>query len=358
MRHGGSDIVVGVAREHRRRRPRLACSSASSTTGRRCSASARSTSSRCCRSRSSGGSPRRARLGREHARLQLVLPAADSLVPPAGGPELARARRLPRHRLRVERARGAGARRGGRRRAARARGRAAGRGRRSPAAAADPSTTSSTASPPDRGRARRRGRAARARRAARRRGPERLCPLEVGRRGVATLCPDDEARSTRRCVAPLPAVARGAARGRAEREQLEAEALEAEALRRSDALKTALLRAVSHDLRSPLTAILASADGARQPGLSLDADDRRGARRGDPQRGCAARPRGRAAARPLAARGRRRRAAPRALDVDELVGAGARRARTTTARVVGRRPGRAAAGRGRRRAGRGACSPT
>ena len=46
----------------------------------------------------------------------------------------------------------------------------------------------------------------------------------------------------------------------AERERLASEALEAEALRRSDALKTALLRAVSHDLRSPLTAILASAD--------------------------------------------------------------------------------------------------
>src|SRR5215831_4686885 len=35
--------------------------------------------------------------------------------------------------------------------------------------------------------------------------------------------------------------------------------LEAEALRRSDALKTALLHAVSHDLRSPLTAIVAAA---------------------------------------------------------------------------------------------------
>jgi signal transduction histidine kinase len=41
-----------------------------------------------------------------------------------------------------------------------------------------------------------------------------------------------------------------------ERERLAQEALEAEALRRSDAMKTALLRAVSHDLRSPLMAIL------------------------------------------------------------------------------------------------------
>jgi K+-sensing histidine kinase KdpD len=61
-----------------------------------------------------------------------------------------------------------------------------------------------------------------------------------------------------------------------ERERLAGEALEAEALRRSDALKTALLRAVSHDLRSPLTAILASADALASPGLRLEAEDRLG----------------------------------------------------------------------------------
>ena len=49
-----------------------------------------------------------------------------------------------------------------------------------------------------------------------------------------------------------------------ERERLAGEALEAEALRRSDALKTALLRAVSHDLRSPLMAILTSAGALAQ----------------------------------------------------------------------------------------------
>src|SRR4051812_1656287 len=61
-----------------------------------------------------------------------------------------------------------------------------------------------------------------------------------------------------------------------ERERLAGEAGEAEALRRSDALKTALLRAVSHDLRSPLTAILASADALASPGLTLAAEDRLG----------------------------------------------------------------------------------
>jgi two-component system sensor histidine kinase KdpD len=61
-----------------------------------------------------------------------------------------------------------------------------------------------------------------------------------------------------------------------ERERLAEEVLEAEALRRSDALKTALLRSVSHDLRSPLTAILASADALASPGLALEAEDRLG----------------------------------------------------------------------------------
>jgi K+-sensing histidine kinase KdpD len=43
-----------------------------------------------------------------------------------------------------------------------------------------------------------------------------------------------------------------------DRERLQAATIEAEALRRSDEVKTALLRAVSHDLRSPLTAIMAA----------------------------------------------------------------------------------------------------
>ena len=60
-----------------------------------------------------------------------------------------------------------------------------------------------------------------------------------------------------------------------ERERLAAEALDAEALRRSDALKTALLRAVSHDLRSPLMAILTSAGALAHGELSLGPDDRR-----------------------------------------------------------------------------------
>src|SRR5437763_72130 len=59
-----------------------------------------------------------------------------------------------------------------------------------------------------------------------------------------------------------------------DRDALQREALEAEALRRSDAAKTAVLRAVSHDLRSPLTAIDAAASGLDSPSLRLRDEDR------------------------------------------------------------------------------------
>jgi len=44
----------------------------------------------------------------------------------------------------------------------------------------------------------------------------------------------------------------------AERDRMQAEMVEAEALRRSDELKTSLLRSVSHDLRTPLTSMIAA----------------------------------------------------------------------------------------------------
>jgi two-component system sensor histidine kinase KdpD len=59
-----------------------------------------------------------------------------------------------------------------------------------------------------------------------------------------------------------------------DRERLQREAVEAEALRRSDALKTAVLRAVSHDLRSPLMAILTSASALSRDDLALVETDR------------------------------------------------------------------------------------
>lgn len=58
-----------------------------------------------------------------------------------------------------------------------------------------------------------------------------------------------------------------------ERETLLGDVVENRALRRSDVLKTALLRAVSHDLRTPLTGIIAAAEPLADDGL--DEEDRR-----------------------------------------------------------------------------------
>jgi two-component system sensor histidine kinase KdpD len=57
-----------------------------------------------------------------------------------------------------------------------------------------------------------------------------------------------------------------------ERDRMQAEAIEAGALRRSDELKTALLRSVSHDLRTPLTSIIAA--GAALDSPSATAEER------------------------------------------------------------------------------------
>jgi len=68
-----------------------------------------------------------------------------------------------------------------------------------------------------------------------------------------------------RALAELAALAR-------ERDRMQAEMVEAEALRRSDELKTALLRSISHDLRTPLTSIIAS--GAALDSASLTEEER------------------------------------------------------------------------------------
>ena len=52
------------------------------------------------------------------------------------------------------------------------------------------------------------------------------------------------------------------------REELESQVIETKALRRSNVVKTTLLRSVSHDLRSPLTAISAAAGGLSSDTLS------------------------------------------------------------------------------------------
>lgn len=52
------------------------------------------------------------------------------------------------------------------------------------------------------------------------------------------------------------------------RDELESQVIETKALRRSNVMKTTLLRSVSHDLRSPLTAITTAADGLASDTLS------------------------------------------------------------------------------------------
>src|SRR5882724_7433150 len=56
----------------------------------------------------------------------------------------------------------------------------------------------------------------------------------------------------------------------AERETAAARSAEAEAARQADAAKTVILHAVSHDLRSPLTAIRTAAAGLREEGTSAE----------------------------------------------------------------------------------------
>jgi two-component system sensor histidine kinase KdpD len=59
-----------------------------------------------------------------------------------------------------------------------------------------------------------------------------------------------------------------------ERERLARDAFEAEALRRSDSIKTAVIQAVSHDLRTPLATIEQALDGLESGVLALSDDDR------------------------------------------------------------------------------------
>lgn len=84
----------------------------------------------------------------------------------------------------------------------------------------------------------------------------------------AALAPAADARLRERIVPALDAILAGAI----ERDKLLEEAVETTALRRSDDLKTSILRAVSHDLRSPLTAMITSGEALGSP--ALDDDER------------------------------------------------------------------------------------
>ena len=95
-------------------------------------------------------------------------------------------------------------------------------------------------------------------------------PLTDDDRRLGTLLVPSTARDAGEAVRPALQTLLAAA---LERERLTREVVETRALRRSDEIKTAVLRAVSHDLRSPLTAILASAEALASP--SIDDADRR-----------------------------------------------------------------------------------
>jgi two-component system sensor histidine kinase KdpD len=105
--------------------------------------------------------------------------------------------------------------------------------------------------------------------------------IDIGTEASLTVPADiDSAQLERlrtRVAPPLGAILAAAV----ERDRLLNEVVETQALRRSDVIKTAVLRAVSHDLRTPLTSIIAAADAVRSPSLSNADRDELGAVIGD-----------------------------------------------------------------------------
>jgi two-component system, OmpR family, sensor histidine kinase KdpD len=95
-------------------------------------------------------------------------------------------------------------------------------------------------------------------------------PLREGTRRLGTLLvgadtPESNLRRVQERLVPALEALLSAA---LEREALLGEVVETASLRRADVVKTAVLRAVSHDLRSPLTAIAAAGEAVALPGLS------------------------------------------------------------------------------------------
>src|SRR5579864_1171028 len=101
-----------------------------------------------------------------------------------------------------------------------------------------------------------------------------LVPVRVGDRRVGALLlvgtSDDFEASDDRLVSAAAAQI-GLAH---ERARLRQEATEAEILRRTDELRAALLNAVSHDLRTPLATIMASAGSLRQQDVAWTEEER------------------------------------------------------------------------------------
>jgi two-component system, OmpR family, sensor histidine kinase KdpD len=99
-------------------------------------------------------------------------------------------------------------------------------------------------------------------------------PLRAGDRRVGQILLDASKRPSDdllgRVLPPLAALLASAV----DRERLALKAVEAESLRRSDAVKTTILRTLGHDLRSPLTAISAAGEVLEQGAGDLSAAER------------------------------------------------------------------------------------
>ncbi len=95
-------------------------------------------------------------------------------------------------------------------------------------------------------------------------------PLREGTRRLGTLLvgADTSEASLRRLQERVVPALEAVLSAALEREALLGEVVETASLRRADVVKTALLRAVSHDLRSPLTAIATAGEAVALPSLS------------------------------------------------------------------------------------------
>jgi two-component system sensor histidine kinase KdpD len=103
-----------------------------------------------------------------------------------------------------------------------------------------------------------------------------LAPIRVDDRRLGALLlidPDSHFDLSEDRLVSLAAAQIGIAVDRA---RLRQDATEAEILRRTDELRRALLNAVSHDLRTPLATIMASASSLRQNDVAWTADERQG----------------------------------------------------------------------------------
>ncbi len=114
-------------------------------------------------------------------------------------------------------------------------------------------------------------------------------PLREGDRrlGTVVVSADSSERSLYRLQERVVPALEALLSAALEREALQGGVVETAALRQADVVKTALLRAVSHDLRSPLTAISAAAEAIALPGVSAaGAGGARGGRSSARRGGC------------------------------------------------------------------------